>query len=150
MEENLYRPSKAHQTVLIMMSLSPIPIIFYGLFYKNDAWLTLILFHLSLTLLPLIYQIIFLKTRSINYFQGECKGFKDQAIIGLQLGLLICVFLSFFAGIFIINFRWLFEFLSGLENKACIDFAMECNTQLEPVLFGLYFSIINPIIEETY
>ena len=150
MESKVFGQSFLNESVLVMISLSPIVCVWYGLFVCNNAWLTLILFHLCLTSFPLLYIFFFTKTRTIDYFQGECQDFSEQLKHGGLLATVVIFLLSFITFFSMWYFKPIVEMIFGLSNKSCSDFAMFCDDLFEPVLFAIYFSIVNPIIEETY
>ena len=150
MNKNLQNCRQLQETVLILISLSPVISVLYGLFYENDVWLTMISFHLCLTFFPLMFKLYFPNATSFNYFKGECKGFRDQLINGAQLGMIIFIALSAFLSLFVLYFNYLFRIITGLQQNSCSEFAVSCDTPVSPALFGLYFSVVNPIIEESY
>lgn len=150
MDERVQKLSQFQEGLLILISLTPLLCIYYGLFYQNNASLTLLLFHFSLITFAILFKLSFSNTTSFDYFQGECKGFLEQLINGFELGGFICFAISAALVVSILNFRWIFGLLSGLGNKTCTDFAMSCDTWTEPMLFAVYFSFINPIVEESY
>jgi membrane protease YdiL (CAAX protease family) len=150
MEQKVYRPGKLQELLLILISLSPVVCVWHGLFIQNSAWLTLVSFHIGLTVLPALFKVSFVNTQTFEYFKGECESVLEQLKNGAILGASVSAIITIAGLAAISNFYHAFGLISGLAGKTCDDFAMDCDGYLGPVSFAIYFSLVNPIVEESY
>jgi len=62
MEDKPYKFSKFQAVLALIVALSPISTVLFGLYYVGNTWVTLLVFHACLTGLPLVFKYAFENT----------------------------------------------------------------------------------------
>mmetsp|Transcript_3900 Transcript_3900/g.3686 ORF Transcript_3900/g.3686 Transcript_3900/m.3686 type:complete len:152 (+) Transcript_3900:19-474(+) len=149
-KESRQRPSRIQTVLLILFALCPLPCVAFGLYYYHNAWLTIILFHIVLASLPLAYKVLFTDAHLLDYTAGELKDPLRELLYGLCASTAIVLFVMGPVTFVFLKYKPFFLWIMGLEGMVCNDFAMDCENILNPLLFAVYFSIVNPGIEECF